>query len=361
MEMAALDNLTGCPLGVNAHLAYVDIGKLIERMQWLRPRTLVGFIDSDNDMPKVRTLKAALPDTLVIGRAYLKDGVEGKFHLQPEAPGDIREYIAAPADVVNRWGDLGKIGMSLNVHNEPGTDDPDRVTRLVKWTCDALDYAVTQAVHLTVLNLATGHPRLSGKQWDYLFDPLLLTLSKYRDWHTLGLHEYLPEDGRIGRFKAMIERCKVLGIQPPRVVMTEFGVDSGPGEKVNGYKSRGWDGADYAMKLIDLVERVYRPYLDDGTLLGLNVFSYGNSGIWNNYDVSTDQGYWDTLKDWHYQPTAVKPVEVIPVDILVDKKAPEILQPAAPVAPATTPAAPSSYATIAGLLRQLADAFEALD
>jgi hypothetical protein len=169
---------------------------------------------------------------------------------------------------------------------------------------------------------------------------VLAALSKGRDLHTLGLHEYLPEPGRIGRFKAMIERCTMLGIQPPRMVVTEFGWDSDGGSQ-NGYKSRGIDGADYAMKLIDLVETVYRPYVDDGTLLGLNVFSYGNSGSWANYDVENDVGFWDTISGWHYEPTPIPKPEPAP----------------APVVP--PPTITTNYAEVVKALRALADALEA--
>lgn len=349
------------PLGLNVARAYLkNYGQFLVNVRSAPkpPAVITACIDSNNDIPLLKQMARDLPHTKIVGRVVVKD-TDGKFHLKPEAVGDNREWIASTEDFLNTWRALGRDGMSLYCLNEPGTyydaskpDEVERINRLVKWTCNVLTDAATENTSLTVLNMGTGHPPLDNDQWDMRLDPILRRLSLYRDIHFLGLHEYLPEQDRIGRFLAMIRRCQTLGIEPPRVIFTEGGYDSDKGDR-NGYKDRKVPGEIYFDVLTGLIERVYRPYIDAGIILGYDVFACGDSGGWKQYDVEDDRGFWSGWARWSYKPKPAPVVVQVPEPVEEPKPAP------APEVPVNVQRG-LHYAAIASLHRKLAEHYERL-
>lgn len=293
------------PFGYNIHLRYVkDIGKLYERMAATRPAVCVVMVDAktrpdqEDQTPYIQQFAARYPDTLIVAR--VKHDHDAGFHTPPQNDPQNRPYIASPNDFLNEWGHLGRNNMTLYALNEPlaneETTDAD-VERLMLWCVTTITEAVRRGISLTVGNFGMGQPALNKAltEWDTRFDPLLILLSKYRDTIFLGLHEYGPDEPFAwGRINFMLKRCEELKIPPPRVVITEFGVDATASTR-NGYKAREWSGDYYMRRLIDVYNRIYMPLIDKGIVKGTCLFSYGNSGGWQSFDVENDAAFFETL------------------------------------------------------------------
>lgn len=340
------------PFGFNIHLRYVkDIGKLHERMRTFKPSVCVVMVD-DNPPPKedqtvyIQEFAARYPQTLIVAR--VKHDHDAGYHLPPSHNPDNREYVASPTDFLNKWGHLGRNNMTLYALNEPHasekTTDAD-VQKLIKWCTDVVEQAVQRGVSVTIGNFGMGQPALNAalNEWDSRFDPLLILLSKYRDSVFLGAHEYGPEEPfQWGRLLFMMARCRKLGIQPPRMVITEFGVDATT-DKRNGYKAREWSGDFYMRQMVDVYKHVYMPLVDQGVVKGTCLFSYGNSGGWQSFDVEDDKAFFDTLETV-IGSGSLKPTRPIPPITTPDTPPP-------PPTPAPIPTPPDT--TRADLLRMI--------
>lgn len=299
-------------IGMNAHLPYIkDWGQFHARMQALNPALVVAYIDNLNDAHLITRLQAIIPNTLIVARLYHPQ--DGAFHL-PRTDG--AEWVAAPADTINWLSVLAGNGRVLSLLNEPGTTAD--VARLCKWISETLKVAAARGIVCCVGNFSTGTPPIIGSQWDMSFDDILRAVADTP--HYLGLHEYLPgETYRVGRLLAALKRCEKLNIPPPRIFVTEFGVDT-DGGTTSGYRSRGWTGQTYASVLCEVAQRVYLPLAQSGVFGGAAVFSYGNSGGWEAFDVEGDEAFFDTLIKLTPRYKAIVPVK----------------PPPAPVAPALT-------------------------
>lgn len=366
------------PFGFNVHLRYMkDYGKFLRRMNDLNPAVLTVMVD-DNPGGKedqtvyIKALAASLPKTLIVAR--VKHKMDGGYHTKPV--GDPRYWVASPTDFLNKWGDLGRGNMTLYSLNEPNGKVPDveHKDRLVRWCCETMDEAAKRGISLTLPNFGTGLPDLGlTSEWDATFDPILIALSKYRDQHYIGLHEYLPgEPYRVGRLLFMLARCQTLNIPPPKIIITELGVDNDvSADTRNGYKSRNWSGDYYMRALAATYKHTYSSLVGSGKLIGTCAFCYGNSGGWESFDVEDDQVFFDTLQAL-INSGGLTPTKPIP--IIVPPPAPPTVEP--PLPPAPPPADPppqparrerefkiiitatdEEAADIAARLMQLANAF----
>ena len=312
------------PFGFNVHLRYIkDIGAFYKRMDSLRPASLTIMIDKDEHIPHVLDLAARYQNTLIVARPYHE--MDASFHLRPENDPLDRYWVASPADFIARWGVLGKgKNLSLYTMNEPllKEDTPsERIERFNEWWRLTLPLARKEGVCLTGPNFGMGLPGLNAalSEWDERLDPFLRLLSQHRDHVYLGLHEYDPESQpfHMGRLMFMLARCKTMGIEPPRILLTEFGTDATTSPK-NGYRARGWGGDLYLRKLTPAIRNIYMPLVEQGLLVGWHLFSYGNSGNWAAFDVETDQVFFDTLATI-IASGSLKPTRPIPVVTVPDK------------------------------------------
>lgn len=288
-------------IGMNAHLPYIrDWQRFIARMQALNPALMVGYIDNLNDAKLITRLRESLPNATIVARLYHPQ--DGAFHLKRA---DGAEWVASPADTINWLQVLGDGGQYISLLNEPGT--AENTLRLTTWLRDCMAIASGRGKRLAVANFSTGTPAIENGQWVEAFDPLLRAISGTN--HALCVHEYLPgELYRVGRLLTALKRCEKLNITPPQIFVTEFGVDT-DGGKESGYRSRGWTGEAYANMLCDMARRMYLPLAQSGVLGGAAVFSYGNSGGWEAFDVENDQAFFDTLMKSTPRYKAIVPVK----------------------------------------------------
>jgi hypothetical protein len=277
------------PVTFNAHMNYVSLPDLITNAKRLNPTTLLAYFDDgggsalDLNHP-VRTLQRELPQTRIFVRVYDKD--DHQFHTPRNG-----SRIMSPEAFLTKWGWLGKQGRTLQVMNEPPSyDDPDTLAR---WVEELIPLASRNGVSIAAPAFAVHHPQQSAGEWVPRWDNVLRLLSLHNQY--LNVHEYGPEwiwDLRMGRFQYALARCKRLGITPPRIYVSEWGMDSLPGEPAaKGYKARGYSSAAYLERLKADYLKYYAPYVKSGILAGLAIFSYGNSGGWEDFDVSTDSDF----------------------------------------------------------------------
>ena len=98
------------------------------------------------------------------------------------------------------------------------------------WCVSVLKLAHQQGLRLVIGNFGVGHPDekliINGA-----FDPLIRALSGSPS--KLGLHEYwninpvAEQPYHLGRFKYWLDRCKVLGVEDVKIIITEHGRDAG--------------------------------------------------------------------------------------------------------------------------------------
>ena len=73
--------------------------------------------------------------------------------------------------------------------------------------------------------------------------------------------------------------------------------------------SSGWSAQRYLAEMMKAYKEVYEPWVLAGVIVGLCIFSYGNSGGWEAFDVGTDTELVNGLKIFRLLTTQ----EVIPV------------------------------------------------
>lgn len=230
-------------LSLNVHAQGADHGKVEEFIRKTDPSWILIM----DDQGWASRLQKSFPNTNVLMRRY------EPFSWLNQPPSN---FIDAYANVDrNLW---------IQVCNEPGFDKT-----LLKWTGDLIEanMRMRDPLRLVVLNLSVGVP-IQFDEWNMPEAQRVLQLaSKYRDHVVIGLHEYghtlvtsglqdqhihtdpkewpkaidlRKNDFHVGRVRQMIQRCQ--GFPPPRVVMTEFGIDAlGDMEQAGFPKdTRGW-------------------------------------------------------------------------------------------------------------------------
>lgn len=284
-------------LTFNSHIRYIkDIGGFNSFVDDLKPSYLLAYVDKKEHGLHIQTMQQRFPNTKIIARVYVenpasREGLEGKFHL-PAADG--RKWIVSPVDALNEWGSLGQNGLILNLLNEPDTYNYENVKPLTDWIEQVCNLAIARNISVMVGNFSTGHPPVVNGMWSSEYDRLLTILSEKRNQGIyLGLHEYGITAGRVGRLDAMVSRCDKLGIPAPNVIISEFGIDHSPNEvpELLGYRSRNMAGIPYADWIATTVNNAYRKHIDSGVLKAVCVFSYGNSGGWNSFDIEGDSDF----------------------------------------------------------------------
>lgn len=196
-------------------------------------------------------IKALLPDCMVIQRFFMDadEGGDDNIHTRISPEEWLKRIHAIDKGERKTW---------YYVPNEPGFNEQTLgwLVRLIE--LNALD---PHPLSLVVGNFAVGIPPGNDPVGAWaLARRLLELLDKYRAWCILGLHEYgcgvmtsglvggspddpahpnyiIPENWppsiytpplttfHCGRFNFLVQYCKNIGLKPPRVILTEHGMD----------------------------------------------------------------------------------------------------------------------------------------
>lgn len=291
----------------------------------------------------------------------------------------------------DKWLDRVSKGIPDNLYlytcNETGWS-----SALIKWHVEVMKLAIQRKRRLCILNMGVGQP--APTNWAEAKE-LIALASGHRDLFIVGLHEYAggvitsgliggdpkfiqpetwpaPSQAKAltrwhcGRYKFLMDYCKELGIQPPRVVITEAGFDftgdigpwlnklrfTPPNKSINGWKTlvdqwRDWwptwsAETAYAKQILWAQDALWT---DAEAVL---LFGWGDSGGWQAYDVSGALA----MQELFEAATPAPPVEVPPP---VPIPAPIPLPPEPPTQPAPFPIDPVfCQAQIASLELQIA-------
>jgi hypothetical protein len=294
--------MTPSLLGLNFSIDHTaDVSARDKFHNALTPAYSVAMIDSAKDASRIRTVELAYPDTTIIGRIWHK--MQGGFHLKPTGAGDEnKEFVASPEDIASQMDEAGyRIGIEgkswAYVLNEPkGNDSPEVLDRLFRWNSRWLDRAIQDKRRSVMFNWGDRNPPIVNGMWDERWHGLLNRMAIYPNYFMIGMHFYGPDE-LASHLDAYIKTCEFLRITPLKVVATEFGVDTDAGSATNGYHSRGWSGEQMGQWIEKAITVDLAPYIKNGVLVGLQLFTWSNQPDWSAFDISQDKGLLDYLLD----------------------------------------------------------------
>jgi hypothetical protein len=308
--------MTKSLIGPNAALRYLKAYHAhVNYWREVNPTTALAYVDKPDHAPYILEYAAALPDTLIVAR--IKHDLDGGFHTKPTGAGDTRYYVSSPGDYHRAYGYLGRVpNVVLHIFNEPnGFADADEIERLVQWMAEYINLAIREKTKSVLFNWADRNPQIIAGMFDPRFDEILKKMAEHPELFYMGMHFYGPDE-IVSHIESYVTRCERLGIVPPKVIGTEWGLDKHDGSKENGYKSWGWGGLKYAMWQTGQVRNELAPYIKRGVLIGLQCFQEGNSGGWEAFDYENDAAYKDEIKRaalaGELEPVTTKPVPSIP-------------------------------------------------
>jgi len=317
-----------------------------------------------DDLDKCRELKRLLPDAIVIYREHGSEGDE-----------TVHKRMSPEAWLKHRGG-MAAGGIWQYTTNEPGYDKD-----ILQWHVWLMEQAVVTKTPLVVGNFATGLPK--PEEWG-LARRFLELLAAHPDLFILGLHQYaagvatsglyggypdnagadpskpnevgknlIPPEAwppsaegittfHMGRQRFLLDYCKLIGIRPPRMIITETGFDdlsdvagfmrklkiSSKYQNARGWKSiipqweawfgaRGWSPERAYFEQLKWADRVlFQPYGIEAEL----VFSWGHSSqMWDQFDMA-EAFEFHALLEAHAKPVveppppAPKPLPAFPID-----------------------------------------------
>lgn len=241
-----------------------DRNRLLAVIQALQPRALLIM----DDVALAGELARAMPRCAVIHRAWHRDDAE--FHRKWTPGQFIEAYCAGVPE-----------GVIVQALNEPsGYGD---LRQLAAWCANVMALSAQRGVRVAVPNFAVGHP---DEHRIPELDVLLKAFDAYPQ-HLLAVHEYAQVSMtaevpfHIGRYRALLARCRQLGLKPPRVVVTEFGRDIGGGAN-DGWRGAGFSQEQYAAFLTSGMNAVYA---NDGVDTCIFAYGAGANGHWQSFNV----------------------------------------------------------------------------
>ncbi|MBI5667389.1 MAG: hypothetical protein HZC41_05215 [Chloroflexi bacterium] len=302
----------GSRLSLNIHGHNVpDKGRLLGFLQATQPHAVLVM----DNFALAQEIKLLLPETMLIYRAWPDDGIYRQL---------------SPEDWVNRKvAELGGADIWAYTTNEPGFSDA-----ALNWLVLIMELAQPRGLKLVVGNWAVGTPG-TDSDWPRA-RRLLELLDQNRATMVLGLHEYAcgiitsgfiggnpqfiapetwPQDVHnlslfhCGRFNFLVRYCRSIGLNPPRIVITEHGFDdvsdikpwaeslARPGNYLNirGWKSLqaqwpqwfsslGWSPERALFEQLAYADRVI---YQNSPVEAQLIFSWGHSSPdWEQFDIS---------------------------------------------------------------------------
>lgn len=249
------------PLGINALGMYID--DRLGFVQWIAQSKPAAVLVMDT--PEIaQSIRGLSPQSIVIHRTYNQND-------------NHWEDILTPCQWLDAHASFAKNGVLLAVFNEPS---PGNIPKFLNWLVELMTLASRANIVLVVANFSVGNPDekliKSGT-----YDALLKALSISH--HYLGLHEYfrvnpIEEPYLIGRYKLWQARADVLGIQRPKIIITEHGRDLGGG-KNDGWRGQNWS-EDFYFLLLSQAQQVYGN-------IPVCIFCYGHGAgnSWSSFDI----------------------------------------------------------------------------
>ncbi len=336
-------------ISYNIHAQAVhDRDRLMRHLQAIQP-TAVLVMDG---LGLAQEIKAAVPGAMVIHRNWgATEGDDNAFaKVTPERWLELRAKEAEG-------------GIFLYTTNEPGWG-----ADVIDWHVRLMELAAPRRVPLVIGNWAVGTPQ--PEQWT-MARRMLELLDEHRDLFILGLHEYAcavatsglhggfpinagvapdspggvnliqPESwpgdvSRItmwhcGRFQFLVRQCDTLGIKPPRIIMTEHGMDdvsdikpwtetlrkTDPYLNIRGWKSvqnqwtdwysgKGWSPQRAYFEQLAWADRViYWNSVVEAQL----IYCWGHKDPqWEQFDICEASEFHSLLENYAQQkPAPVKP------------------------------------------------------
>jgi hypothetical protein len=334
--------MAGSKISYNIHAQMVkDSNRLKQHLAKVQPSVALVM----DGLGLAKEIKTMLPNTLVVHRNW---GIT-------QGDDDVHKRVS-PEDWLNLRAKESEGGFYLNTTNEPGFND-----ECINWHIDLMQRAAKRGVRLVVGNFAVGTP--GPDDWGQAKQMLQL-LDQYRDLFVLGLHEYacgvitsglyggapnnagvqigatggkdlVPKDKwpqdvsgitlwHCGRFKFLMNYCQKNGIKPPRIILTEHGMDdvsdikpwadkltkSPPYLNIRGWKSlrtqwnqwfnpSGWSAERAYFEQLAWADRVI---YGNSPVEGQCIFSWGHSSDqWEQFDIAEASEFQSLLETYAQQ------------------------------------------------------------
>ncbi len=287
--------MTQSILGANAAIRYLKAYQAhVDYWKQLNPAFQLAYIDNPEHTVYIEQYSQALPNSMIVARIY--HPLDGGFHLAPTGTGDTRHYVSSPTEYLSAYGWLGrKKNIILNVMNEPsGFESDANLTRLVQWMLEFIPMAAQSETKCVLFNWAARNPAVAAGLWDGRYNDVLKLMAQYPDLFYMGLHIYGPNN-LTGVLDAYVKQCSLLHINPPKVIASEFGIDSIGGTQ-RGYKTWPEYKDTYAQWQETQIKGILAPFIRSGVLVGLTTFQEGDSGGWADFDTENDSAYKAEIK-----------------------------------------------------------------
>ncbi|MBL8165686.1 MAG: hypothetical protein JNJ61_27125 [Anaerolineae bacterium] len=317
-------------IGYNVHGQNIPNTALLDQhIRALNPKAML-FMDALGEAQRYKTM---FPDMIVIYREHGEHGDE-TVHLRE-----------TPEQWLNRRAPMATGGIYQYTTNEPGFDE-----RCINWHIELMELAARRNVPLVIGNWAVGNP--GPDDWPKARRMLEL-LDQHRELFVLGLHEYaggvitsglhggypdragvapgdtskpglnlIPRENwpdsvrdvilwHCGRFNFMVGFCRKAGIRPPRVIITEHGMDDLSDIKpwlqtlktdqryhnARGWKSiapqwaewwaEWWPGWSPESAYFEQLRWANRVIYQNSVVEAQLIFSWGHSSpMWEQFDVA---------------------------------------------------------------------------
>lgn len=271
-------------IGLNVLAQYVT-----DRARIRQTTASAGISVVMDDPAYARSLAAANPSALIVHRTYSPD--DHRWH-----------EVMTPREWLDAHQATGGAGVTIQLLNEP--NGYGNLSPLITWCVEVMQQAHERGIALCLPNFGVGHPDTVNVDNGAL-DPLLRAFVAYPEM-VCGLHEYFRDDPLnepylVGRFTAIIDRCKTLGIAPPTIAITEYGRDHAGGVN-DGWRGIGWSDERYATLLTDTHRRLYAPH---GIRCAVFCYGAGGDGRWRSFDIEGAETVLKAIEEYSMtqQPT----------------------------------------------------------
>lgn len=352
-----------------------DRSAFLSYVQKLQPKALVVI----NDLDLCKLVKSLLPATIVIHRQHPDDG-----RCHPGAP----EYQTPEAFVAERVRQFGGVDLWAYTANEPGFN-----TETFDWHVRAMDAAGKVGLKLVIGNFAVGTTPGDAAGWGAASE-MVRKACAARDRVILGLHEYWggvvtsgfiggwPDNAGVqpgttggknlvptanwpastkgmtlwhcGRFRNLEAYCTAIGIQTPRIILTEHGADAlgdikpwldgqpktAPFTELRGWKSCSaawnawWPSWTRQRAFYEQIAYADRAIYQGSAVEAQCVFLWGHlSADWEQFDVSDAGELQGLLLQQNTQPPVVTTPPIVTPPVVT----PPVVTP--PTLPTTPPPA----------------------